>query len=66
LTDAQQLQQIVSKGLIDADLMPPWSDLPDHMSEKQFKTQFGNTETPAYQKIIQVIDNRISELSVLR
>jgi hypothetical protein len=66
LTDAQQLQQIVSKGLIDADLMPPWSDLPDHMSEKQFKTQFGNTETPAYQKIIQVIDNRISELSILR
>ena len=66
LTDAQQLQQIVSKGLVDADLMPLWSDLPDHMSDKQFKTHFGNTETPAFQKIIQVIDDRISLLNVLR
>lgn len=66
LEDAHQLQQILSKGLNDADLMPSWSDLPDQMSEKQFKTRFGNTETPAYQKMMQVIDNRISILSVLR
>lgn len=66
LADAQQLQQKVNKGIIDADLMPPWSDLPDHMSEKQFETHFGNTETPAFRKIMQVIDSRISMLSVLR
>ena len=28
--------------------MPPWSDLPEHMSETEFKARFGNINTPAY------------------
>jgi len=65
-TNAQQLQQLVADGLNDADLMPPWSDLPEHMSETEFKARFGNINTPAYQKMIRIIESRVSMLRVLR
>jgi hypothetical protein len=64
--DAQQLQQLVADGLNDVDLMPPWSDLPEHMSEKEFKARFGNINTVAYKNMMQIIENRVSMLKVLR
>lgn len=64
--DAQQLQRLVSGGLNDADLMPPWSDLPENMSKTEFKARFGNINTPAYKNMMQVIESRVSMLSVLR
>lgn len=63
--DALQLQQLVASGLTDTDLMPPWSDLPEHLSESEFKERFGGMDTAAYKKIIQEIDNRVSKLKVL-
>lgn len=66
ISDAQQLQLLVNGGLNDADLMPLWSDLPEYMSETEFKARFGNTNTPAYQKMMQIIESRISTLSMLR
>ncbi|TDI77801.1 MAG: hypothetical protein E2O81_04075 [Betaproteobacteria bacterium] len=62
---AQQLQQRVASGLRDSDLMPPWSDLPEFMPEGEFKRRFGGIGTPAYQQMIQEIDQRVSILGVL-
>ena len=65
-TDALQLQQLVAAGLNDSDLMPPWSDLPEHMSEKEFKAHFRDTNTIIYQNMINEIESRISKLRLLR
>jgi hypothetical protein len=62
---AQQLQLRVASGLKDSDLMPPWSDLPEFMPEVEFKQRFGGIDAPAYQQMMQDIDQRVSILGVL-
>ncbi|MGH8762533.1 MAG: hypothetical protein ACREUR_04795 [Nitrosospira sp.] len=62
---AQQLQYRVVSGLNDSDLMPPWSDLPEFMSEAVFKRRFGGIDTPAYRKMMQTIEQRVAALPVL-
>ena len=62
---AQQLQRRVASGLIDSDLMPHWSDLPEFMPEAEFKRRFGGVGAPAYKQMMQKIDQRVSNLGVL-
>jgi hypothetical protein len=62
---AQQLQHRVASGLNDSDLMPLWSDLPEFMSEAEFKRRFGGVDAPAYQKMMQTIEQRVAALRVL-
>ena len=64
-TSARQLQELVAAGLNDADLMPPWLDLPESMPEAEFKQRFGNIDAPAYQQMMEEIESRVSALSVL-
>jgi hypothetical protein len=63
---AQKLQRRVASGLIDSDLMPAWSDLPEFMPEAEFKRRFGGIDAPAYQRMMQKIEQRVAALSVLR
>jgi len=62
---AQQLQRRVVSGIIDSDLMPHWSDLPEFMPEVEFKRRFGGVGAPAYKQMMQKIDQRVSILGVL-
>ncbi|MDQ3185597.1 MAG: hypothetical protein M3Q16_03860 [Pseudomonadota bacterium] len=62
---AQQLQYRIASGLKDSDLMPLWSDLPEFMSEVEFKRRFGGIDAPAYRKIMQKIEQRVAALRVL-
>ena len=62
---AQQLQRRAVSGLTDSDLMPHWSDLPEFMSEVEFKRRFGGVGAPAYKQMMQKIDQRVSILGVL-
>ena len=62
---ARALQKLVSTGLSDADLMPPWSDLPESMPEDEFKKRFGGIDAPAYQLMLKEIDTRVDALRVL-
>jgi hypothetical protein len=63
---AQKLQRRVASGLVDSDLMPAWLDLPEFMSEAEFKRRFGGIDAPAYQRTMQKIERRVAALSVLR
>ncbi len=65
-TTARRLQQLVAPGLDSADLMPPWSDLPEFMSETEFKQRYGGLNMPTYQKMMQDIEKRVSALPILR
>lgn len=62
---AQQLQRRVASGLKDSDLMPAWSDLPEFMSEAEFKRRFGGIDAPAYRGMMQKIEQRVAALRVL-
>lgn len=62
---ARALQKLVSAGVSDADLMPPWSDLPESMPEDEFKKRFGGVDAPAYQQMLKEIETRVAALRVL-
>lgn len=64
-SSAQQLQRRVASGLKDSDLMPAWSDLPEFMSEAEFKHRFGGIDAPAYRGMMQKIEQRVAALRVL-
>jgi hypothetical protein len=63
---AQQLQRRVVSGLKDGDLMPLWSDLPEFMSETEFRQRFGGIDAPAYRGMMQKIEQRVATLRVLQ
>lgn len=62
---ARKLQRRVASGLIDSELMPAWSDLPEFMPEAEFKRRFGGIGAPAYQRMMEKIERRVAALSVL-
>lgn len=64
-SSAQQLQRRVAAGLKDSDLMPIWSDLPEFMSEAEFKRRFGGIDAPAYRGMMKKIEQRVAALRVL-
>lgn len=63
---ARQLQRLISADLKDSDLMPPWLDLPEHMTEPEFQRRFGGINEPIYKQMAEEIENRVSALRILR
>jgi hypothetical protein len=63
---AQKLQRQVALGLEDRDLMPEWKDLPEFLSEAEFKRRFKDIDSPAYRAMMQKIEQRVADLRVLR
>ena len=46
--------------------MPTTSDLPEFLSEAEFKQRFGGVDAPAYRKMVEDIDRRIAALPLYR
>jgi hypothetical protein len=65
-SSARALQLRVAVGIDDADLMPPWRDLPASLPEKAFRKRFGGLDSPAYRQLVDEIDSRVAALPVLR
>lgn len=63
---AVRIQQLIVSGLKDTDLMPPWLDLPEHMTESEFQQRFGGINEPIYQQMTAEIESRVSTLRILR
>jgi hypothetical protein len=63
---AQKVRNTILSGISDADLIPYWSDLPEHMSKNAFNTRFGGTDTPQYHAIMEKIERRVASLKLLR
>lgn len=64
--DAAALQADVARGVADADLMPPFADLPEFMQEAEFRARFGGVGAPAYQAQLAEIDRRIALMPLFR
>jgi hypothetical protein len=59
---AQHLQQRLSAGVNQKAIMPGTEDLPEFMSEAEFKRRFGGIDEPAYIKMMTDIEHRVTAL----
>lgn len=60
--NARQFQYHLAQIKDYYDFMPDPRDLPEHMSEHEFKRRFESTQSPAYIALAAKIDKRISQM----
>lgn len=53
-------------GLQEADVLPAVADLPHSLPEAEFLRRFGGVGAPAYQRVVDDIEARVSALGLLR
>lgn len=63
---AQKLQMKVSAGIVEKDLMPATADLPEYMTEAEFKRRFGGVDGVEYKKMMADIERRVAALPLYR
>jgi hypothetical protein len=63
---AAKLQQRLSAGVRERDLMPATDDLPEFMPEAEFKRRFGGIGAPVYQQMMMNIERRLAALPLYR
>lgn len=63
--DPRRLQQRLSAGLVDGDLLPPVDDLPEFMTAAQFQARYGGVDAPAYRAMMADIEARLDRLALL-
>lgn len=61
---AQRIQKLTSEIKDYRDFMPDPRDLPEHMSEREFKKVFISTQSPPYLKLAALIDARIAKIAL--
>ncbi len=66
VSQPQRLQAALARGIEESDLMPVWADLPEFLSEPEFRQRFGGVGAPAYEKMLAEIDRRVEALPVFR
>lgn len=60
------MQRRVGAGIIDAELLPDVSDLPEYLRAAEFVRRYGGLGAPAYQRQLDDIDARLSALALYR
>jgi hypothetical protein len=60
------LQERLMRPLAENQLMPRWQDLPEYLSEAEFKRRFGGVGAAPYQEMLVEIDRRVAGLEVWR
>ena len=63
---ARSLQRRMTTGVRESDLMPEVADLPEFMSEAEFKRRFGGVGAPAYERMMQNIERRVAACPLYR
>ena len=58
---AVELQQRLTGALTETDLIPQLQGLPEALSDHEFKRRYGEIGSPAYQKVVNLIDKRIAD-----
>ena len=64
--DPKRLQAELSKGVTDEDFMPGVADLPEFLSEAEFKATYGGVGAPAYERMKADIERRVASRPLLR
>ncbi len=59
---ARKIQQAMAQIKNYSDFMPDPRDLPEHLTEAEFKSRYGSPDSPAYEALAQQIDARIAAI----
>jgi hypothetical protein len=59
-------QARLAAGVIEADLMPAVGDLPESLTDRQFRQRFGGVGAPAYRQMLDDIEQRLNGLTLLQ
>jgi len=65
-TKARLLQKAMTTVSSEGFFMPNVSDMPDHLGEKRFASEYGGVEGAAYQRLLQHISRRIDQCPLYR
>jgi hypothetical protein len=63
---ARQLAQAIAAGVAESDFMPDVADLPEFMSEAEFKRRYGGIDGPGYKDMMAKIEARVASRPLLR
>lgn len=63
---ARRIQQLLSRGVTEADIMPPALDLPEGLTEADFISRYTAVDSPAYRAVLDEIDRRIEACALYR
>lgn len=64
--DPQLLQGRLAGALSESDFMPDVSDLPEFLNEREFRTRYGAPGTPAYERLMGDIEQRLQATPLFR
>ncbi len=62
--DAVRFQSRLSDLISEADIFPAVRDLPEGLSESEFKRRYGDTSSRAYNRLVAEIDRRIGKITL--
>lgn len=65
-SSARLMQRHLADGPVEADFMPPARDLPEGLSEAEFKRRFGGADSASYRELAQQIERRLQGLALYR
>ena len=57
-----KLQLLTQGKLGNNDLVPTLNDLPESLNERDFRRQYGNSSSPAYQRLAEEIEHRLAAM----
>lgn len=63
---AEEMQRLILTGIVERDFIPEGHDLPEGLSDRQFRKQYGSVDDPRYQRVLNEIDERIQNTRVHR
>ncbi len=63
---ARTLQQNLAAGVNERDMMPDVANLPEFLSDAQFRRRFGGVGAPAYKNMMRKIERRIAACTLYR
>ncbi|WP_210760800.1 hypothetical protein, partial [Azohydromonas sediminis] len=62
----QRVHGALARGATDADLMPDASDLPEFLTDAEFRRRYGGVGAPAYERLREAIEARLAALPLYR
>jgi len=64
--DARRVQRFMARGISETDIMPRARDLPEHMGAAEFERRYDRVGSPAYQAVMDEIEQRIAACRIYR
>lgn len=61
-----RLQQMLARGVVERSLMPDVADLPEFLSQAEFKRRYERIGSPGFQRLLADIEGRVERLALYR